>query len=79
MLWIIPTWLGSLLVAAICGYKLRDLVKKVEHLQEVVKSKVDKQPEPEEPKSQLIDPLDPVQNAIYERNKMMEKLNGRPT
>lgn len=44
-------------------------------LEEVIKSKVDKKPEPEEPKSTVIDPLDPIQEAIYEHNKMMERLN----
>jgi len=46
-------------------------------LEEVVKSKVDKNPEPEEPQSQLIDPTDEVAEAIYQHNLMMEKLNGK--
>jgi len=57
------------------GYKLRDLTNKVQDLQEVIKEKIDKPKEVEEPKSEVIDPLDEVQTAIYEHNKMMERLN----
>lgn len=65
------------LIAVYClGYYLHKLKDKVETLEEVIKSKVDKQPEPEEPISTLIDPLDPIQTAIYERDKMFKKMNN---
>lgn len=77
MLWIIPAWLLSVIAAFVLGYDFRGLTKRVEQLEEVVKSKVDKTPVIEEPQSTLIDPADPIQNAIYEHSKMMEKLNGK--
>lgn len=57
------------------GYYYRDLKKRVERLEQVVKAKVDKPVVPEEPKSTLIDPDDPVQTAVYEHEQMMKKLN----
>lgn len=77
MLWIIPTWLASVFLAALYGYKLQNWVKKVEHLEQVIQTKVSKVPEAEEPKSVMIDPYDEVQTAIYEHEKMMEKLNPK--
>lgn len=68
-------WLLSLIVVFWLGYKLRDIVSKIEVVQEVLKEKVDKKPEEPEPVSNLIDPTDEVQTAIYEHDKMMEKLN----
>ena len=50
-------------------------MKKIEHLEKVVKSKVDK-PIPEESKSMLIDELDPIQVAKAEHERMMKQLNG---
>lgn len=78
MLWIIPAWVLSLIVAFLLGRYLSNLNKRIVVLEEVVKSKVDKKPEPEEvPPSTLIDPLDEVQTAIYEHTKLMEELNGK--
>lgn len=77
MLWIIPAWVLSLALAYLLGYKLHRITAKIAELEEVVKSKVDKQPEPEEPKSTLIDPTDPIQEALWERKVMMERLNGQ--
>jgi len=77
MLWLIPTILIACISTFFLGYHFRGLTKKIEHLEEVVKSKVDKNPEPEEPQSQLIDPTDEVAEAIYQHNLMMEKLNGK--
>lgn len=59
------------------GYYMRGLVKEIEQLKEVVKSKVDKQPEIQEPESMIIDLTDPVQEAIWEHKKLMEKMNGK--
>lgn len=77
MLWIIPAWVLSLIAVFLLGYYLRGLKKKLADIEEVLKSKVDKKPEVEEPVSEIIDPLDPVQQAIYEHKVMMDKLNGK--
>ena len=76
MLWIIPAWVVSLIAVFFLGYHFRGLTKKIEHLEETIKLKVDKPAEPETPKSVLIDPTDEVQNALYEHEQMMKKLNG---
>jgi len=75
MLWLVPTWILSLIAIFFVGYHYRGLTKKIEYLEEVIKSKIDKKPEPEEPKSTIIDPLDEVQEAIYEHKRMMARLN----
>jgi hypothetical protein len=67
-------WVLSLAIAFTGGYYSKVVVKRVEVLEETVKSKIDK-PVIEEPKSQVIDPYDEVQTAIYERDKLMKKLN----
>ena len=74
MFWLIPAWTLSLIATFLLGYHYRDLTKKVEHLEKVVKSKEDRKVV-EEAKSQLIDPSDEIQNAIYEHERMMKKLN----
>lgn len=75
MLWIVPAWLVSLVVVFLLGRYLGNISKRITQLEEVVKSKIDK-PEEVEPESTIIDPLDPVQEAMYEHKKMTEKLNG---
>lgn len=69
-------WFLSLIAIFWLGYKLGDITKKVKSVEQVVKQKMAK-PVEEEPTSEVIDPLDPVQEAIYEHKKMMEKLNGK--
>jgi len=69
-------WLLSLLASFTLGYKLGDLTKQIKSLQQAVKEKVDK-PVKEEPVSEIIDPYDPVQTALYEREKMMARLNPK--
>jgi hypothetical protein len=75
MLWIIPTWLISVLLATLFGYKLQNWVKKIEQLEEMIKAKIEK-PEPEEPKSTVLDPDDPIQQAQWEREQLMKRING---
>lgn len=77
MYWIVAAWIISLIAMYCLGYYISSLKKSIIELQTAVKSKVDKQPEPEEPVSTLIDLNDPVQTAIYEQKIMMEKLNGK--
>lgn len=67
-------WVFSLALAFLGGYYSKVVVRKVEHLEETIKSKADK-PTVEESKSQIIDPYDEVQTAIYEHEKMMKRLN----
>lgn len=75
--WVIPAWVASLIVVFILGYEWRSMKNTIAVLEQEVKNKMDKPaPEPE-PESTVIDPLDPIQNAIYEHNVMMEKLNGK--
>lgn len=66
-------WIISLIATFYLGYRFGELEKKVKQVQQVLKQKIDKPPE--EPQSEIIDPLDEVQTAMYEHRKMMEKLN----
>ena len=68
-------WVTSVVASFILGYYLKFMRQKIEQLEEVVKQKIDKPVETPEPPSLLIDPDDPVQTAIYEHKKMMERLN----
>ncbi len=77
MLWIIPAWIITCIGAALLGYHYRGLSKRIEHLEEAVKMKIDKPPEAQEPTSELIDPTDEVQNALYEHKKLMDRLNPK--
>lgn len=40
-----------------------------------METKVSKKPEPEEPQSTIIDPLDEVAEALYARDQLMKKMN----
>ncbi|CAB4132523.1 hypothetical protein UFOVP253_30 [uncultured Caudovirales phage] len=77
MLWIIPAWVLSLIAIYFLGYYFRGITKKIAELEEVIQSKVDRKPVVEEPSSTILDPNDPVQEAIYQHKIMMEKLNGK--
>lgn len=75
MLWIIPAWIVSSIAIFFLGYHYRGIVKKVESLETEVKLKIDKPAAEPEVESELIDPLDEVQTAIYERDQLMKRLN----
>lgn len=75
MLWIIPAWILSLVAIFVLGFYIRGLAKKIVELDQEMKTKVNKKPEPTEPQSQIIDPYDPVAEAVYQHRKMMEKIN----
>lgn len=75
MLWLILAWAVTLVAAYVLGYHVRGLAKKIEHLEQVIQSKVDKKPEPPEPVSTLIDPADPVQEAIWAREQELKRMN----
>lgn len=69
-------WVITVVAAFFLGYFLRGLTKKIAQLEQAIAQKVDKKPEEPEPVSELIDPTDPIANAIYERDKLMKKLNS---
>lgn len=75
MLWLIPTILLTCIATFLLGYHFRGLSKKFEYLEQVVQTKVSKKLEPEEPKSEVLDPMDEIQEAQYQHRLMMERLN----
>lgn len=76
MLWLTPTWIATCIAMFFLGYHLRGLTKKIEHLEEVIQTKVSRKVV-EEPKSVVIDPDDAIQEALYQHKIMMDKLNGQ--
>lgn len=68
-------WIISLIAIFFLGYHFKGIANRVEVLETAVKLKIDKPKQSEEPKSEVIDPLDPVQTARYEQDKLMKKLN----
>lgn len=68
-------WVLSLVATFFLGYYLRNVVEKINTIEKAVKAKVDKRPQLEEPKSELIDLDDPVKEAMYRHKREMEKLN----
>lgn len=75
MLWIIPAWIASVIAIFLLGRYIGNITKRIVVLEEVVKTKVSKQPVVEEPTSTVIDPLDEVQTALYEHDQLMKRLN----
>lgn len=67
-------WIASLGVAFYLGYHFRTIDRKIEILEQEVKKKIDKPVE--KPESTLIDPLDPVKEAIYQAEQFNKKLNN---
>ncbi len=75
MLWLIPTILALCTLTFLLGYHLQTVNHRLRKLEKVVRLKVDKKPEPMEPKSTLIDVDDPIQTAIYEHQKELKRMN----
>ena len=71
------TWLLSLLAVFSLGYHFRDIREQIKRIDSILKARDDKKVAEEEPKSELIGPYDPVQQARYEHDKLMEKLNPK--
>lgn len=67
-------WLFSIVIAFEAGYFFRRVTKRIDMLEEVVKTKIDKKPV-EESTSTLIDLTDEVAEAKYQHEKMMRELN----
>lgn len=68
-------WAITTAATFVLGYMFRQLADRVKALEHQLKQKIDRPKPTEEPKSLLLDPLDPVQQAIWEREKMMERIN----
>lgn len=75
MLYLIPATVVACIAAYLLGYYMRGLAKKIEQLEDVIKSKVDKKPVKQEPTSIIIDPLDEVAEAKHAHDLMMKRLN----
>lgn len=71
---LIVLWILSVVLSFVLGCYIAKINIKFVAIQEVVENMVNPKPL-EEPSSQLIDPLDPVAEAIYERDKIMKELN----
>lgn len=67
-------WVLSLAGAFFLGYHYRRLNNKVQELEIEVKKKITK-PEEIEPKSVLIDPLDPIKEAMWQAEQLNKRLN----
>lgn len=70
----ILAWVLSVIAAFFLGFYLRTIKDTVEITKEALKTKIEKKPE--EPKSMLIDPLDPISEAKYEMERRNRILNG---
>lgn len=68
-------WVVSLIAVFFLGFHIKDIWIRITVLEKQVKTKIDKKSEPEEAKSEIIDPTDEVQTAIYEAKRMQDKLN----
>lgn len=68
-------WLATLVISFYAGYMLRDLTRKIEAVQEVLKEKIDKKPVEPDIKSEIIDPYDEIQTARFERDQLMKRMN----
>lgn len=68
-------WAITLIATFGLGYIFRSLKDRVKAVEEMLKQKVDRPKKPEEPQSTLIDPLDEIQEARFEMEQRMKKLN----
>lgn len=73
---VIFAWMLSVLLACWLGYKLSALQAAIEALQATLRRRPESV-EPQQPISTLIDPDDPISQAVWERERMMKKLNGK--
>jgi hypothetical protein len=80
MIWyIIPSSIGVCIFFFFLGFYIRGLNITIKEVAKLVTEKL-AEPEkplrnPYEPHSEVIDPLDEVQNAIYERDQLLKKMN----
>lgn len=77
MLFIIFAWTLSCIATFWLGYGIRSLKHKIEVLEQRVDTKVNKPVKLEEPGSEILDPEDEVQAAIWEHQQLMARLNGQ--
>lgn len=66
----------SLIAAFFLGYNYRGLTKRVIEIEKTIAQKIDKPKEIEDSPSEIIDPYDSVQQALYEAKKQQDKLNA---
>lgn len=71
---LILAWIISLIVVALLGYKTRELIDFTYGLKSMIVDKSAKTTVPEQ-KSFIIDPSDIAQQAKYERDQLMQKIN----
>lgn len=65
----------TLIIAFRAGHAFRIVTNKVKEIEQEVKQKIDK-PKEVESTSELIDPTDEIQTAIYEAKKQQNRLNA---
>lgn len=68
-------WVLTLIAAFTLGYIFRNLTDRVKIVEEKLEKKIKQDIKTEERPSLLIDPLDSVQEALWQQKKLMEKLN----
>lgn len=67
-------WIISVIAAACIGYWFKSITAKIQHIETVIAKKVDKPPDT--PDSVLIDPTDPIQEAMLQQQEVMRRLNS---
>lgn len=74
-------WILSLLAAIylglLMGYRYAKILETIKSIEDRLKVKLDKRKTPdEELKSQILDAYDPIQQAKWEREELMRRING---
>ena len=70
-------WVISLAGAFFLGYKCDKLMVRIKEIERQLATKIERRKTPEETqKSMVIDAYDQVQQAKYEHDQLMKKLNG---
>lgn len=73
---LVLAWVMSIVCIFMLGYFLNTLGQKIKGLQEAIKDKMDKKPEPTPNKSSLYDPYSVRNRTKAEHDALMQKLNG---
>lgn len=70
---VVLAWVLSLIAVFLLGYE----IQRIKHMALSLRAKVVEKFEepPEEPDSVIVDPLDPIQQAKYEREQLMKDIN----
>lgn len=70
-------WVLSIVAAFMLGCRFEAVQKRLTLIEEALKSKVEKKPEPDPQKSALFDPYSVAEQTRREHEKMMEELNAK--